>query len=342
MDNTDRLKNIVWNYVTKCLLGSMYLSLTKKLVEQITFELIKDYYIGSEKNSTSTIYEHCGGVENGEVIKRYSRYLKYADYYRHINNEFLKGFTGTDIPELLRPSMTKLKDHFKGVKLSEYQFLQLDCICEIKLLRIITDKRITSVKKISNNRIEELLDGYHDYLMNTEPLENEFHEYILWSLNHFSLESRYQVLSVYYVADKLSKYNSCKSTNHFSDSEIQEMGKLFGTIVIDSTTIAENNMLFIRLRTISQLEPGNVTVKVKQYTDLLKQKVRIKYELRKRTDVQRLLEQLTPQEIRQFIDTEYNLSELLDTKLEFRNKKEYYIRKLYDLILQDIQAAVIK
>lgn len=342
MNDIFQLQSIVRTHVTRNLLLTEYLTFGIQLERQILFELIKDYYLKSEHNSKTTIYKHCKGAENDEVIKRYSRYLKYADYYRTINNEFLKEYAGADIPELTRPPMTKLEDHFKGVYLSEYQFLQLDCICDIPLLRDIISKRITSVKKISNTQLQDLLDEYRYTLLEEKAKRTNDKAYLMWAFNLFSLESRYQVLSVYKLASLLSEYNNCKSHEKFSDEEKAEMLKLFATYVVDRKYIIENTPLLIRLDIIGQLRPGNVTSKVQQYKELLQLKTTIKHSLSLRSDINELLSSLALPEMCKFIYEEYNLSELLEPEFEWSSKKELFVRELYEKIMTGYTAPPIK
>ena len=342
MNNIFQLQSIVRNHVVSSLLSTSYIPFAVKLERQIVFELIKDYYLKSEHNSKTAIYKHCKGAENDEVIKRYSRYLKYADYYRTINNEFLKEYAGADIPELIRPPMTKLEDHFKGVYLSEYQFLQLDCICDIPLLRDIISKRITSVKKIGNPQLQDMLDKYRYTLLEEKAKRTNDKAYLMWVFNLFSLESRYQVLSVYKLASLLSEYNNCKSHEKFSNEEKAEMLKLFATFVVDERFIIENTLLPIRLEMIGQLRPGNVTSKVQQYKELLQLKTIIKHRLSLRSDINELLSSLALPEMCKFVDEEYNLSELLESKFEWSSKKELFVRELYEKIMTGYTAPPIK
>lgn len=342
MNDIFQLQSIVRNHVVRSLLSISYIPFAVKLERQIVFELIKDYYLKSEHNSKTTIYKHCEGAQNDEVIKRYSRYLKYADYYRTINNKFLKEYAGADIPELTRPPMTKLEDRFKGVYLSEYQFLQLDCICDIPLLRDIISKRITSVKKISNTQLQDMLDEYRYTLLEEKAKRTNDKAYLMWAFNLFSLESRYQVLSVYKLASLLSEYNNCKSHEKFSDEEKAEMLKLFATYVVDRKYIIENTPLLIRLDIIGQLRPGNVTSKVQQYKELLQLKTTIKHSLSLRSDITELLSSLTLPEMCKFVDEEYHLCELLESEFEWSSKKELFVRELYDTILKDYPAPPIK
>ena len=342
MNNIFQLQSIVRNHVVSSLLSISYIPFAVKLERQIVFELIKDYYLKSEHNSKTTIYNHCEGAENDEVIKRYSRYLKYADYYRTINNEFLKEYAGADIPELIRQPKTKLEDHFKGVYLSEYQFLQLDCICDIPLLRDIISKRITSVKKISNPQLQDMLDKYQYKLLEEKAKRTDDKAYLMWAFNIFSLESRYQVLSVYKLASLLSEYNNCKSHEKFSNEEKAEMLKLFATFVVDERFIIENTLLPIRLEMIGQLRPGNVTSKVQQYKELLQLKTIIKHSLSLRSDINELLSLLALPEMCKFVDEEYNLNELLESKFEWSSKKELFVRELYEKIMTGYTAPPIK
>lgn len=341
MDAISQLKSFMFPIVL-AVLPTLHIPNARDIVTQIIFEMIRDDFLQSEHNPKRTIYEHCDGAGHEEIIKRYSRYREYADYYRTINNEFLKGYAGTDIEELIRQPLTKPEDHFKGVPLSEYQFLQLDCIYDIPLLKDIISKRITNVKKISNNELQDKFNGYRETLVYMKPSGTDDIKQLMWALNFFSLESRYQVLSVYRVASLLSKYNNSKSKEKFSDDELTEMLKLFATIIVDEKYIIENAMLPIRLKTIEQLSPGYVKNPVQRYTDLLQRKSEIKLIISQRSDIQVLLSSLTLPEIRKFIDEEYNLSDLLKPKFEWSSKKELFVRKLYDKILKDVPAPPIK
>ena len=164
----------------------------------------------------------------------------------------------------------------------------------------------------------------------------------MWAFNLFSLESRYQVLSVYKLASLLSEYNNCKSHEKFSVEEKAEMLKLFATYVVDRKYIIENTPLLIRLDIIGQLSPGNVTSKMQQYTELLQLKTIIKHSLSLRSDINELLSSLTLPEMCKFIDEEYNLSELLEPEFEWSSKKELFVRELYDKIMTGYTAPPIK
>lgn len=336
----EQLRNTIFAHVLK-ILPLPYFQYAEQLERQITFEMIKKCYIYSSHKSASTIYQHCGGSENDESIKRYSRYLKYADYYRAIFNNNLKDYTNDDFPDFTRQPMTKREDHFKGVYLSESQFLQLDCIYNIPLLKDIISKRITNVKNINNSELHDKFDEYRKKLLETEPQESDEHSYLIWIFNLFSLESRYYVLSVYKAASLLSKYNNSNSKEKFSDEEKATMLNLFRPI-IDKEYIIENTMLPIRLKIIDQLKPGNVNNYTQLYINLLKLKSKLKDILILQPEVNELLSALTLSEMCKFINKEYDISRLLEPDFEWSSKKELFVREIYENIIMDYPAPPIK
>ena len=297
---------------------------------QIVFEMIRDYYLKSENRPKSTISKHCNGVENDEVIKRYSRQLVRTDYYQDMLNEQLKKFTGADIPELQHPSMKNRADHFKGRFFTDYHFMNLDFMNDIPLLKMIESRRITDVKKVSNGNLADSFDEYYNYLIRTKPSEDDDYHYVLWVFNFFAIESFYQISSVYKLATVISEYNYGRSKKKFSDDDLSSMLMLLMHYVVDGAFPAFNSMLLGRMEAISELNPDNVEKIVFRYRQLLESKAVMKIELEPDEKVKEILSLITLSDIKLFIKENYNIEPLLSEKFKWEHKKEFYIRHFFN------------
>lgn len=73
--------------------------------------------------------------------------MQYSKYYRNeLANEFDELFDYVS-EELENVDMSSPRDRPAGYKISKYDFEMLKAIREVKLLKYLTDRRVTSVKK---------------------------------------------------------------------------------------------------------------------------------------------------------------------------------------------------
>ncbi len=311
--------------------------------DQIIFELIKETFIEKNKDNVQSLTMHSGGIEYNEIIKKHSRALQNSKYYRDILADELKSNFNYSIPKL-KYEERKKNAHFEKCNLNDYEMAMLENMEDIKILKYITDKRIVSVKKISNFRLEDDFKAYREYFIRIRDniIQQNDNEFIKNSILLFTTELSYHLESVYRLASKLSEYNNSRSKNKFYDDFIAD-SKIFNEVLhFDNLSIKENSLILIKMQRIKSLTPENCKKKFSEYLQELIFSFLVKQEVLKRDDIKQAIKDMTDAEIKYFIETHYNIWSILDEKLTWGNKKEKYLRNIYDSLIKNIEPPKIK
>lgn len=309
----------------------------EKCTNQILFELIKEDFIIEPKEVKSL--NEISGLGNESELKAHSRTVQYSNYYRERLAQKFKDDYHLIPPELIVPDMTKRSIRRAGYQLSDYDEEQMKAMENLKLLKIIADRRITDLKKISNFVLDDEYSAYLDYFnYDFDKLSDS--DFLLYSMLLFTTELKYRVITVYHMADRLSKYQNSKSKNKFPDDYIKRMSLFNENFIMNSDKghhIKENSLILMRLETIKALTPENLIESRKSYLEKLQLCMIGKQMVLNQPEVIELIKQSTMTERRSFIEEHYPIYKILETEFTWGNKKEKYIRDLYKDMIQEIK-----
>ena len=345
----EKIMNTVYTLARQIGNGEDNIFLDPKVLErhtdQIVFELIKDTYIEESREDTKSLYKHVDGAGCDVELKQYSRSLQYSKYYRNeLANEFDELFDYVP-EELENVDMSSPQDRPAGYKISKYDFEMLKAIRELKLLKYLTDRRVTSVKKVSNLKLDDEYEFYRKYFWHIYSTILYDSDYIMYSILLFTTELKYNIETAYRLSTKLSEYNSCKSNNQF-DEDVFEHISIFVKPVhyadYDLEFIKENSLILMKLEDIETLRPDNINKVCQNYYDNLQFAFFAKQLVLTEQETKNIIRNASDSEKRKFIENHYNIWNVLDEQLAWGNKKEKYIRDIYDSLLKNIQPPKIK
>ena len=319
--------------------------------DQIIFELIKEDFIEKSKEYTKSLTGHtlddcdCDSTEDifDRRLRKHSRTLQYSKYYRDILADDLKSNFDFSIPKLRYEEREK-NDIFKGCNLNYYELAMLEVMEKIKILKYITDKRIVSVKKISNFRLEDDFKDYREYFIKIRDnkIQKNDSEFIKYSVLLFTTELSYHLESVYRLASKLSEYNNSRSKNKFHDDFITDSSIFNKILQCDNLFKKENSLILIKMERIKSLTPENCKKVFSDYCQELIFSFLVKQEVSKCANIKQAVKNAADSEIRCFIENHYNIWSILNEKLTWSNKVEYYLRNIYNSLIKDIEPPKIR
>ena len=97
--------------------------------------------------------------------------------------------------------MDNIKQKLDGYRLTEMNFYEHESLYKVELFRIITEKRVTSAKKIPNKRFIEMFEEYDKLVEDLiERSKKSDYDMVFASIAFFTLEWRYGIETYYYVA----------------------------------------------------------------------------------------------------------------------------------------------
>lgn len=345
----EKIMNTVYTLARQIGNGEDNIFLDPKVLErhtdQIIFELIKDAYIEKSRKDTKSLYKHVDGASCDVELKQYSRSLQYSKYYRNeLADEFDELFNYVS-EELENVDMSSPRNRPAGYKISKYDFEMLKAIRELKLLKYLTDRRVTSVKKVSNLKLDDEHEFYRKYFQHIYSTILYDSDYIMYSILLFTTELKYNIETVYRLSTKLSEYNTYKSNNKF-DEYVFEKFSIFTKSLhyagSDLEYIKENSLILMKLEDIETLRPENINKICQNYFDNLQFAFFAKQLVLTTQEVKDIIQNASDSEKRNFIENHYNIWTLLNEQLTWGNKKEKYIRDIYDSLLKNIQPPKIK
>lgn len=149
-------------------LKSKYITI-QDMVDFVIYENIKKAYDGcAEKKS---IRQHIldnrpsgktrsddNYVEN--EVRKISRSIRYAQYYRDFQNEILTKESGYTSSELLQKAMDNMLSRMEGYEITAMNFYELNNMIHVPLMKKIVGKQIVNSKKVSNAKFVEYMTGY--------------------------------------------------------------------------------------------------------------------------------------------------------------------------------------
>ena len=331
--------------------------------DQIIFELIKETYIDKISTDPMSLYEASGKAGCEDEVKQNSRLLQDSIYYMDKLDEYHKNefnYVST-LPK--EANMSNLKDRRQGYSLTIYAKTNLEILKELKILKYVSTKRITSVKKIDNYKLRYEFEEYREYFRrihkritgnktvseediaepnNTVRKIDENEEYILYSCILATLEMRYALETVNAFADKISEYNNCKSSSKLPNDCI-EKARVFSDIfyykVDSSYYMRENRLILMRLNLINSITPDNFYEVCEKYKSELEYAFLAKQSILFDEGIKEIIRNADIADKRHFIESRYNIWEILEKDLDWDNKikKESNMRNIFKKWVCDVK-----
>ena len=340
MENMDTARKIIKDFIFLFMMqNKLYTNICKidQYTNQILFELLKEVYIENLEKRL-TLHEISGDVESTQ--KMHSRTMQYSNYYRSQLADRLEEEYNFTSPVLEIPDMKELIKRRAGYRLNGYDVIQMEALENLILLKNIANRRITDVKKISEPELKSEFNCYLDYFRRKfkDALDDE--KFVMYSILLFTTELKYHVMSIYFLADRLSAYQNSRSKNKFPSDYITNMRYFNSMIVLNVGSVQylkENSLILPKIDTIKKLTPDNLTESTKNHINDLFLCMKLKQLVRNIPQVIEYIQQSSDEERRNYIDEYYPIYEMLDTKLTWEHKKGKYVRELYASLIQEIE-----
>ena len=339
MGKLDEARSIVKSCILFFLMqNGLYTNIQKidLYTNQIVFEILKEIYIEDSEKKFSL-----NGLSDDESEKKmHSRTMHYSNYYRQQTTELLEENYSFTSPELEIPNMGKWDNRRVGYRLSSYDAEQIEAMENLILLKNIANRRITDVNKIPNMELKDEYAEFEQYFKKKFYRYIDDNTFIRYSMFLFTTELKYHVMSVYMLADKLSTYQNSRSKNKFSDGYIADMCCFNGMIAFRNSgtqCLKENSLILLKIETIKNLTPDNLTENKETYISDLLLCTKMKQMAASVSKVIENIRESTDEERRFFIENYYPIDSILNVKLTWEHKKGKYVRDLYASLIRKIE-----
>ena len=191
---------------------------------------------------------------------RQSRIVHYAMKYKKRKLEETERYTGPD-HKFSNIDMDSMEDKLKGYKFTEMNFFEHQNIHDLDIIKAIAEKRIVSVKKVSNARFVEIFDQYDDLVEKLiERSKKSDEDMVFTSIAFFTLEWHYALEAFYIAACIMEEYGITEvdlDTLALLCAEVHIESRFGGSVSTTSRIVKE------RLLTLDYLLSPNVSVKDK-------------------------------------------------------------------------------
>lgn len=191
--------------------------------------------------------------------RKMSRVLKYAQYYRDLQNERLiqTGSRGSD--ELIGKDMEEIAARLEGHEINAMQFYELNNIIDRPLLKKIGGKQICSSKRVSNSQFVDYMDDYDNEINRLHDSMNTPEEILFNTQAFFTFEWKYAADIVYDIV-------LAAEERGFPNFDAQKAVFILGTVTIPPvqpvpyTVTAECRMVNARRKLAPMLFENDMNV----------------------------------------------------------------------------------
>lgn len=302
-------------------------------IDQILFEKFKGTY--SENSKKRSLRSHIQTEQTFDAdYQKMKRIVSFSNYYKDINiQDFLK--QGIDINEIsgLETHKTEgIVEKLQGLFLSELDFLQLDTMDRVDLLKSITSKRITSSKKTANSRFIEMFNQLDSYYLDVKVRITD-DNYFLHLFNLYYIELNYFTELVYWIATFVDEQN-------LSEDSIPNIEILFSVKDPNINFQAENRFMMKRHLYIPDLVNDNKVV-YNQLAEILYQKaVLLSHHFRDELDA--VYKQIDATVVASHLKSNYKLFDMRIEDKNWNGNKIKIARAIYDKFLDNIKLPKIR
>ena len=261
--------------------------------------------------------------------------------YRDLQFAHVKESADIEIPGLLPADVKSMDGKLSGHKLTRMQYFELNTLADHPLLKAIVSKRICDVKKISNAVFLEYMQDY-DKLVGQlmEMLDGTDEDVIFATVALFTLEWKYNVELFYVCAVNAEKTRT-------KEVPLQRLSTLCAELSMplppyctqilhtESRFILHRTKLVPALYSSSESDWGEVQDKLWHY---LSANYYITTEIVRKWDMPEFFVRYTTRaQWAQFFREHYNLRKLYTPK-EWNNSRIRYVRKIYSVMIKDMEA----
>lgn len=234
------------------MLKSEYITI-EDMVDFVIYESIKkEYDDNAEKKSirqhildkrpSEKFKSEDNYVEN--EIRKLSRSMRYAQYYRDFQNERLIERSGYSSEELLGKDMDDIVSRMGGYEITDLNFYELSNMVNIPLMKKIVGKQIVSSKKVPNDKFIEYMKNY-DAEINRLYDEITTPECVLYNTEaYFTCEWKFDVDIVYKIVIEAEKRG-------YPEFDPFQARFIFGEINIPPTTEWFSQVIMTECRMIN-------------------------------------------------------------------------------------------
>lgn len=300
----------------------------------IVFECIKTAYDMQEEKSS--LRSHRGNDDDSKRMQD-CRNLYYAQHYRNEEYKYVLEKQGIKIPELLSNDMDSISAKLYGHRINTMQYFELKVLEQYPLFKSIVNKRITSVKKVSNDTFVEYMEGYERLVSELLNKMNGSAEDIIFSaIQLFTIEWKFNVELFYKLAIEAETANE-KRVN---------IDRVF-------PLCADNTLPFplnpdVQVTTHSRFIPYRNKLAYAVFSDehwkmadykmfnyLGAKLVMLLIQVDGDTLIDDLIGQTTREEWATFINEHFDIAAMYERK-KWTSSRIRYVRKLYNEMIRDI------
>ena len=176
------------------------------MIDHIMYEGIKSAYDDyAEKKS---VRQHLidNNMDSDSERRKFSRALKYAQYYRDLQYEEILQNHMVKEEALLGKDMTSFDNRMEGHEINAMNFVELCNMQDIQVLHKIIGKQIQSSKKVSNTKFKEMKNEYEDYIDQLEKEMDSDEKLVFNTEIYFTLEWKYNIDLVYNIVLEAEKH----------------------------------------------------------------------------------------------------------------------------------------
>ena len=302
----------------------------------ILMGIIKDAYYETEpKHSLRTNR----GSDEPDLRMRDSRSKAYAQHYRKLQYDHIKNDIGIEVPELLFEETETMEGKLSGQNVTAMQYFELNTMADYPIFKAIVNKRICNVKSISNSDFIKYMDEY-DKLVESllSKLDGTDEEVIFATIALFTLEWNYDIEFFYSCAVSAEQAKVKDVPKDRVSALCAELSMLVPPD-FDCVLHTESRFILNRRKVVPYIFKddqtwGEVYDKIYQY---LIANYYILREIVIRGDMADYFAKYISREYwAKFIRENYNIKELYNKK-EWTNQRIRYVRKLYSVMIKDLE-----
>lgn len=307
----------------------------------IMLQLIKySYNSYLPKKSIRSYFEQDTDLSDAQRA-RYSRLIKYAQYYRDTQNKEIKEVFGAYFSELESKDMSKINNKRKGYEINKMQFFELDTMGNLRLLKSIINQRICDAKKVSNAEFKEMIDEYDNLVIELlRGLDGSDEDVIFSTLALFTLEWKFNVELFYSCSVEAEK-------KHIKDVPVDRIALLCAVLKLNNSMLLaiESRFVLNRIKVVPYVYDADIMVwksiseKYVAYLKALHIFTRLKAKGKSMEEM--FSNNFNIHEAAEYIKANYDIHNLYQKK-EWTSSKIKYMRKLYSTLYKEIPSPKIK
>lgn len=160
-------------------------------VDQVLLECIKYAFDSTQDKHSLRHFLKERDELTDDARMRYSRLLAIVNDYKEKEITQIAS-NGVTIEDNAIPDMCDISNKIDGYQLTEMNFLEITNIGELELIKAIINHRLSSTRKISNDRFIEIANQYDKFVLSLmEQRQDSDEKMVFNSLAYFTIEWKY-------------------------------------------------------------------------------------------------------------------------------------------------------